>query len=225
MSVCRIVLLLQIVLSSGGKVSKEKKKEEVKAAATNAEDVAAASAHTDEVRQKEVQDELQEEAPRDLEKELAEALQAAADNRDKLLRIAADFENFKKRMERERSLVMKYAGEHILREILPVVDNLERALGHGKGEGTDVEKNLESLVEGVQLTLKSLQSSLEKFEVKPIDSVGQPFDPNKQEALTMEASDTVPASHVISEFERGYFYKDRLLRAAKVIVSSGKAES
>jgi molecular chaperone GrpE len=212
-------------LSSGGKVSKEKKKEEVKADAANAEDVAAASAKTDEVVQKEVQDEPQEEAPRDLEKELAEALLAAADNRDKLLRIAADFENFKKRMERERSLVMKYAGEHILREMLPVVDNLERALGHGKGEGTDVEKNLESLVEGVQLTLKSLQSSLEKFEVKPIESVGQPFDPNKQEALTMEASQTVPASHVISEFERGYFYKDRLLRAAKVIVSSGKAES
>ena len=205
-------------------MSKEKKKEEIKADAANAEDVAA-SAKNDAVKQKEVQDESQEEAPRDLEKELAEALLAAADNRDKLLRIAADFENFKKRMERERSLVMKYAGEHILREMLPVVDNLERALGHGKVEGTDVEKNLESLVEGVQLTLKSLQSSLEKFEVKPIESVGQPFDPNKQEAMTMEASDTVPASHVISEFERGYFYKDRLLRAAKVIVSSGKAES
>ena len=206
-------------------MSKEKKKEEVKADAANVEDVAAASAKTDEVVQKEVQDESQAEMPRDLEKELAEALLAAADNRDKLLRVAADFENFKKRMERERSLVMKYAGENILREMLPVVDNLERALGHGKGEGTDVGKNLESLVEGVQLTLKSLQSSLEKFEVKAIESVGQPFDPNKQEALTMEASDTVPASHVISEFERGYFYKDRLLRAAKVIVSSGKAES
>ena len=206
-------------------MSKEKKKEEVKADAANVEDVAAASAKTDEVVQKEVQDESQAEMPRDLEKELAEALLAAADNRDKLLRVAADFENFKKRMERERSLVMKYAGENILREMLPVVDNLERALGHGKGEGTDVGKNLESLVEGVQLTLKSLQSSLEKFEVKAIESVGQPFDPNKQEALTMEASDSVPASHVISEFERGYFYKDRLLRAAKVIVSSGKAES
>ena len=206
-------------------MSKEKKKEEVKAAATSAEDVAAASVKTVEVKQREVQDESQEEMPRDLEKELAEALLAAADNRDKLLRIAADFENFKKRMERERSLAMKYAGENILREMLPVVDNLERALGHGKGEGTDGEKNLESLVEGVQLTLKSLQSSLEKFEVRAIESVGQPFDPNKQEALTMEASDTVPASHVISEFEKGYFYKDRLLRAAKVIVSSGKADS
>jgi molecular chaperone GrpE len=208
----------------GGKVSKERKKEEIKADTAKVEEVVA-SVKAEEVKEKEAQGESQEEAPRDLEKELAEALQAAADNQDKLLRIAADFENFKKRMERERTLIMKYAGEHILREMLPVVDNLERALGHGKGEMADAEKNLASLFEGVELTLKSLQNSLDKFEVKPIESTGQPFDPNRQEAMTMEASDTVPASHVISEFEKGYFYKDRLLRAAKVIVSSGKAES
>jgi molecular chaperone GrpE len=211
-------------VACGGKVSKERKKEEIKEDTAKVEEVVA-SAKAEEVKGKKDQGEPQEEAPRDLEKELAEALQAAADNQDKLLRIAADFENFKKRMERERTLIMKYAGEHILREMLPVVDNLERALGHGKGEMADAEKNLASLFEGVELTLKSLQNSLDKFEVKPIESTGQPFDPNRQEAMTMEASDTVPASHVISEFEKGYFYKDRLLRAAKVIVSSGKAES
>lgn len=128
-------------------------------------------------------------------------------------------------MERERALIMKYAGEHILREMLAVVDNLERAVDHGKNEGPDAEQNLAALFEGVQLTLKSLRTSLEKFEVKAIESVGQPFDPNRMEAMTMEASDTIPANHVITEFEKGYFYKDRLLRAAKVIVSSGKAES
>lgn len=212
-------------VAGGGNVSKERKKEEIKEDAANGVDMAAASAKADEVKKEEVQGEQKEEAPRDLEKELALALQTAADHQDKMLRIAADFENFKKRMERERALIMKYAGEHILREMLPVVDNLERALGHGKGEGGDAEKNLASLFEGVQLTLKSLRNSLEKFEVKPIESRGKPFDPNLQEALTMEASSTVPASHVISEFEKGYFYKDRLLRPAKVIVSSGKAES
>ena len=211
-------------VARGGKVSKERKKEEIKADTARVEEVVA-SAKADEVKEKEAQGEPREEAPRDLEKELAEALQAAADNQDKMLRIAADFENFKKRMERERTLIMKYAGEHILREMLSVVDNLERALGHGKGKKAEAEKNLAFLYEGVQLTLKSLQNSLEKFEVKPIESMGQPFDPNRQEAMTMEASDTVPASHVICEFEKGYFYKDRLLRAAKVIVSSGKAES
>jgi molecular chaperone GrpE len=204
-------------------VSKERKTEEIKEEAVKEAESTAASAKAGDMDG--TSGEPQEEAPREVEKELAEALKTAADNQDKMLRIAADFENFKKRMERERSLIMKYAGEHILREMLPVVDNLERALGHGKGEGGDVDKNLASLFEGVQLTLKSLQNSLEKFEVKPIDSVGKPFDPNHQEAMTMEASDTVPVNHVISEFEKGYYYKDRLLRAAKVIVSSGKAES
>ena len=73
--------------------------------------------------------------------------------------------------------------------------------------------------------MKSLTATLGKFEVKTIESVGKVFDPNVHEALTMAASDNVAANHVLSEFEKGYFYKDRLLRAAKVIVSSGKAES
>ena len=160
-----------------------------------------------------------------LEVQLAEALDEAADLKDKMLRLAADYENYKKRNERERLATMKYAGENIFREFLPVVDNLERAISQGVVEGADAEKNLAGLLEGVELTLKSLYTSLEKFEVKAIESVGEPFDPNKQEALTMEASDTVPANHVSTEFEKGYFYKDRLLRAAKVIVSSGKADS
>lgn len=161
----------------------------------------------------------------DLEKELAEAREEAAELRDKMLRIAAEYENFKKRIERERQQSLKYAGEQILREMLPVADNLERAVAQGIVEGLEVEQNLSSLQEGVELTLKSLRNSLEKFEVKPIESVGQPFDPNHQEAMTMEANDKVPANHVVTEYEKGYFYKDRLLRAAKVTVSSGKAES
>jgi molecular chaperone GrpE len=212
-------------VAGGGNVSKDKKKEEIKEEGTSGRDAAVASEKVEEIKQNEAQEEPKEEAPRDLEKELTEAVQAAAENRDKLLRVAADFENFKKRMERERSLIMKYAGEHILKEMLPVVDNLERAVGHGMTEGPDAEKSFAALFEGVQLTLKSLQNSLEKFEVKPVESVGQPFDPNHMDAMTMEASDTVPANHVITEFEKGYLYKDRLLRAAKVIVSSGKAES
>jgi len=163
---------------------------------------------------------------RDIEKELVDALLEAADLRDKMLRAAAENENFKKRIERERSASLKYAGEQIFREMLPVVDNLERAIAH-QGEVTEdsAEKNLGSLVEGVELTLKSLVSTLEKFQVKPIESVGEKFDPKHHEALTMEASDLVPAAHVINQFEKGYYYKDRLLRAAKVIVSSGKEET
>ncbi len=209
----------------GGNVSKEKNKEEIKEEAAKGEAAADASGKADDVKQDGGKEDAVKDDSRNLEKELAEAVQAAAENQDKLLRLAADFENFKKRMERERSVLMKYAGENILREMLPVVDNLERAVEHGMGEGAEAEKSLAALFEGVQLTLKSLQNNLEKFEVKSIESVGQPFDPNRMDAMTMEESDSIPSNHVISEFEKGYFYKDRLLRAAKVIVSSGKAES
>lgn len=157
----------------------------------------------------------------DADKELREAREELANLRDRVLRMAAESENFKKRMERERLAGLKYAGEAIFREMLPVVDNLERAIGQGVIEGADAEKNLAALITGVQLTLKSLLGTLEKFEVKPVESVGKPFDPQQQEALTMEASETIPANHVLLEYEKGYYYKDRLLRAAKVVVSSG----
>lgn len=160
----------------------------------------------------------------DLETQLADAQNEIAELRDKMLRGAAENENFKKRVERERQASLKYAGETIFREILPVVDNLERAISQGVVEGVSAEKNLAALLEGVRLTLKSVISTLEKFEVKTIESVGKPFDPKHQEAMVMAESDTVPANHVITEFEKGYFYKDRLLRAAKVVVSSGKED-
>jgi len=160
----------------------------------------------------------------DVEKQLAEAKEEVTDLKDKMLRLAADYENYKKRNERERATAMKYAGEQIFREFLPVVDNLERAVSQGAAAGdNDSEKKLAGLLEGVELTLEGLHRSLDKFEVKPFESKGKPFDPNKQEAMTMEPSESVPENHVVQEYEKGYFYKDRLLRAAKVTVSSGKA--
>ncbi len=160
-----------------------------------------------------------------LEQQLANALADAEEQRDQKMRLAAEFENYKKRMMREKTAVIKYAGEPVFREILATVDNLERAIAQGEAEGVDAEQGLSALIEGVQLILKSLVTTLEKFEVTSIESVGELFDPSNHEALTMEASDTVPANHVLNEFEKGYQYKDRLLRAAKVIVSSGeKAE-
>jgi molecular chaperone GrpE len=151
-----------------------------------------------------------------------ESLQAElAENRDRMLRIAAESENFKKRMERERSNLVKYAGENILRELLGTVDNLDRALEQATAEGDDVESRLTALIEGIELTRKGLVSNLERFEVVAVDSVGREFNPNEQEAMTMEPSDTVPANHVSQEFMKGYRFKDRLLRAAKVVVSSG----
>lgn len=140
---------------------------------------------------------------------------------DKMLRLAAEFENYKKRMERERDITLKYAGENILRELLNTLDNLDRALDQGTSDSTDVEKKLNGMVEGVDLTRKGLLSTLEKFEVRPVESVGLEFDPNEHEALAMEPSAEVPVNHVLQEFAKGYRFKDRLLRAAKVIVSKG----
>ncbi|HBT96229.1 MAG TPA: nucleotide exchange factor GrpE [Desulfobulbaceae bacterium] len=154
--------------------------------------------------------------------ELTVAQEEAAQYKDKLLRLMAEFDNYKKRSERERLTSLKYAGEFILKEMLSVVDNLERAIAAGRSESASAEDNLNALSEGLRLTLKNLIASLEKFEVKGIDSIGKPFDPNIQEALTMEESAEVPASHVLTEYEKGYFFKDRLLRPAKVIVSAGK---
>lgn len=172
----------------------------------------------EEVAEDAVEEAIEENS---LETQLENALADVAEQKDHMLRIAAEFENYKKRMIREKSTAMKYAGEPIFRDILATVDNLERAIAQGQAEGIEAEQGLASLLEGVQLTLKSLVTTLEKFEVIPIQSVGEAFDPTTHEALTMEPSDTVPANQILNEFEKGYQYKDRLLRAAKVIVSAG----
>jgi len=146
--------------------------------------------------------------------------QENSDCQNKLLRLAAEFENYKKRMVRERETYLKYAEENILRELLPSIDNLERALNHEPGNS-----ELSVILEGVELTLKGLLNTIKKFGLEAIESTGKPFDPNFHEALVMEDSDDVPPQHVIREFEKGYQYKDRLLRAAKVVVSKGKTDS
>lgn len=133
---------------------------------------------------------------------------------DKLLRLAADFENYKKRMIRDRETLFKYAEEGLLKELLPSIDNLERALAHQSAGG---EEN--ALREGIDLTLKALLAATAKFGLTAILSVGQPFDPNLHEALAMEESTDFPPQTVLREFEKGYHYKDRLLRAAKVVVT------
>jgi molecular chaperone GrpE len=158
-------------------------------------------------------------APEDLAKELEEARQQLAECQDRMLRMVADFDNSKKRLEREREISLKYAEENILRELLASLDNLERAMEQGRE--TD---NTASLLEGIEMTRKGLLAMLEKFGLKPINSIGETFDPNYHEAVAMEAHGDTPGNVVLREFQKGYVYKDRLLRAAKVIVSSGRAK-
>ena len=125
-------------------------------------------------------------------------------------------------MERDKEKMLKYAGENIFRELLPTVDNLGRALEQGQAETGDAQQKLDALLEGVELVNKGLLSILEKFEVTPVDSVGQEFNPDEMDALTMAPSDEVPKNHVVQEFAKGYRFKDRVLRHAQVVVSSGK---
>lgn len=156
----------------------------------------------------------------DMTQELEAARAEAKEHYDKMLRLGAEFENYKKRMERERSQLLKYAEENLLRDLLSVVDNLERALEQGGASDT-----VAPVVEGVQLTLDGLCSIMEKYGVKPLKSVGEPFDPTCHDALAMEATNTIEPNHVFKEFQKGYAYHDRLLRAAKVIVSQADSNT
>ena len=170
-------------------------------------------------------DELETDAIEEDVPDMESLLQELEETREQLMRVAADADNFKKRMERDKEKMLKYAGENILRELLNTVDNLDRALEQGKVEGGDPQQKLEALLAGIDLTRKGLASTLERFGVTPLESEGQPFNPDEMDALTMESSDEVPASHVLREFARGYKFKDRVLRHAQVVVSSGSEKS
>lgn len=156
-----------------------------------------------------------------LEKKLEAKEQEVKDIYDRLLRASAEFENYKKRARRESDEFKKYANESLIAALLPVVDNLERAISSFKENGLDKDP----LSEGVSLTLAEMFRALERFHVTPIESLGQPFDPNFHEAVMQESSDAHPDNTVIQELQRGYRIHDRLLRPSMVVVSKKNNES
>jgi molecular chaperone GrpE len=135
---------------------------------------------------------------------------------DQLLRRQAEFENYRKRMERERSEVYQRARAEVLLELLPVLDNFERALSSREAASSDAD----AFLHGVELIHKQLKDAVTKLGLQAVESVGQAFDPHLHEAVTVEASDEHEENTVIEEFERGYKLGDRLLRPAKVKVAS-----
>ena len=150
----------------------------------------------------------------ELKKKLEEKEKEAKENYDRLLRTAADFENYKKRAAREKEDWTKFANEDLVRAILPFIDNLERAVNHAqKIADTGV------LVEGVRLTLQQLLQSLNKFGLSSFDSVGKPFDPAMHVAMLVVETDKHEPNQVVEEFQKGYLLNDRLLRPATVSVS------
>jgi molecular chaperone GrpE len=144
---------------------------------------------------------------RELEAELSEA-------QEQVLRTAADAENFKKRLQREKEEQTRYANESFMRELLTVIDNLERALEHS---GTEASQG--GLVEGLTMTLKGFLDTLARFGCTQVEATGKPFDPNFHEAVSQEESADHEPNTVLQVLQKGYMLKERLLRPAMVLVS------
>jgi len=153
--------------------------------------------------------------PGDLERQLGE-------QQDKYLRLAAEFDNFRRRSLRERQDALRYGNENLMKELLGTVDNLERAVDHGLADALGEEGA--KVFAGVDLTLRSLLQTLEKFGVKQVPAEGEPFDPSVHQAIRQVPSDDTPPGSVAEVLQKGYLLADRLLRPALVGVSSGPAD-
>ncbi|MBN2899074.1 MAG: nucleotide exchange factor GrpE [Clostridia bacterium] len=148
-----------------------------------------------------------------------DALQNASDEIENLkaanVRMQAEFQNFKKRVEKEKADIYKFANEKLVIELLGVMDNVERAIG---SMHTSEESN-KNIVDGVQMIQKTLEDFLKKHQVEVIEAVGQPFDPQKHHAVMTEASEEHPAETVLEEFQKGYELNGKVVRPSMVKVS------
>lgn len=138
--------------------------------------------------------------------------------KDQLLRKAADFENYKKRIENDYANLVKFANEELLEKLLPVLDDFERSLKVKKSEDSTVDN--ESIIKGVELIFSKFKRILELQGVKSMEVIGQPFDPHLHDALLQIQTDEYPPHTVVQEVEKGYMLHDKVLRHAKVIVSA-----
>ncbi len=193
------------------KSNKEDNAIEVKIEGRNQEKPAAESARAEEKKE-----------PTPLEKlqaQLDEKTRESSEYFDKWLRLRAEMENFKKRMQKEKADHLRFGNEDLLKALLPILDNLNRAIDHGRNG-----RENSPLLAGVEMIHKDLLNTLERFGVKPIQAAGEVFDPEKHEAVSQEESD-LEANRVVAAVQNGYFYHDRLLRPAKVIVSKGRPQA
>ncbi|MBN1958988.1 MAG: nucleotide exchange factor GrpE [Desulfuromonadales bacterium] len=154
-----------------------------------------------------------------LRNELTQALEETKAHQEQYLRTLADMENLRKRTQREKEDLAKFANENILREILPVIDNLERAVEHA-----DQAENGDGLLEGVKMTLTQFTQVLSRFGVQPFEAVGQPFDPALHQAMGQMESADHPVNTVVQQMQKGYQLNERLLRPAFVMVAKAPAE-
>ncbi len=150
-----------------------------------------------------------------LKAELEQKKREAADAHDKYVRTYADFDNYRKRMQKELAEARKYANEQIALELLSVVDHLALAIEHASNAG----ENNRGLREGVELVYKQLKDVLQKFGITPFSSLGERFDPSRHDALMQDTSTDAAENTITKVFQEGYMYHDKVLRHAKVAVA------
>lgn len=157
-----------------------------------------------------------------LRTEIEKNSQQAKENHDKYVRLYAEFENYKKRIVKDQAEFLKFANERLIKDILPIIDNLERAVEHAKepSEGTKEEpQDIQGLLAGIELTIKQFKDLLGSIGVEEVKSVGEPFDPTKHEAVSHIETDKCDNNIIINEFQKGYLLNNRILRPAMVSVA------
>ncbi len=203
-----------------------KKKIKIESEATAGESSEKKSADTDKTddktsavydTEKETKDETADPI-KELEEKLKAAEEAAKESYDRFLRVSAEFENYKKRSAREMEEFRKFANQSLVKELLPIVDNLELAI-----KSSIENKNVANgLVDGVSLTLREILKVFEKHDVKEIEALGQTFDPRYHEAVMREETDKHPENTIMNELQKGYLMHERLIRPSMVVVAAPK---
>lgn len=158
---------------------------------------------------------IETDACKEEKSEIQECQDQLTVERDRVLRLSAEFENYKKRSSKELNEFKKFANETLLKQLLNVIDNMERAISSATQDKGDVK----ILLEGIEMTHREMLRILEMFNVKSVDSEGQSFDPAFHQAVTQLESDEHPANTVLTELQKGYLFHDRLIRPSMVVVS------
>lgn len=159
-----------------------------------------------------------------LEKNLEEEL---GQEKDRYLRLYAEFDNYKKRVARDREELIKYGNESLLYELLPVIDNLEMAMKHSSNDTSSASSATSGggLAQGVEITLKEFLRVIDKFGLSPIDASGKMFDPSMHHAMTQVERDDIDENMVVEEFRKGYMCREKVLRPSLVAVSKKTVRS
>jgi len=193
-------------------MSKKKKKPVVTNESIESETEIESEVSIDENGTEEENDLVELDPVKILEKDLLDAKNEITEQKDKFARLQAETDNFRKRLSREKEEFSQYANERLFKELLPIFDNFERALG-------DPSNDIKSLKEGLEMILKQFSSFLEKERVEPIEAIGEKFDPMIHEVLTSEESSEHEENTIISQFVKGYMINNRVIRPSQVVIS------